>query len=71
MQRFIQEKNLTLFLKRLLAEQKDMDEERRQLIFTLLAEEETKSSASDPLYPVQYPVENRRAGFRVHWQRGP
>jgi hypothetical protein len=38
MQRFMQEKNLTLFLKRLLDEQKDMDEERRQVIYTLLAE---------------------------------
>ena len=71
MQRFIQEKNLTLFLRRLLAEQKDMDEERRQVILTLLAEEEAKSSASDSSYPVHYPVENRRAGFRVHWQREP
>ena len=70
MQRFIQEKNLALFLKRLLAEQKDMDEERRQVIVTLLAEERTKSGASDPSYPVQCPVESRRAGLRVHWQRG-
>jgi hypothetical protein len=71
MQRFIQAKNLTLFLKRLLAEQKDMDEERRQVIVTLLGEEEAKGSAPDPSYPVQCPVENCRAGFRVHWQRGP
>jgi hypothetical protein len=70
-QRFIREKNLKLFLKRLLAEQKDMDEARRQVIFTLLAEEEAKSSASDSSYPVQNPVENRRAGFRVHRQSGP
>jgi hypothetical protein len=56
MQRFIHEKNLTLFLRPLLAEQKDMDEERRQVILTLLTEEEAKSSASDSSYPVQYPV---------------
>jgi hypothetical protein len=67
MQRFIQEKNLTLFLRRLLAEQKNMDEERRQVIVTLLAEEEAKSSAPDLSYPVQYPVEDRRAGFRGRW----
>ena len=30
MQRFMQEKNLSLFLRRLLAEQKEMDEERRR-----------------------------------------
>jgi hypothetical protein len=42
MQRFMQEKNLSLFLRRLLAEQKEMDEERRQVIFELLAEEEAK-----------------------------
>jgi len=42
MQRFMQEKNLSLFLRRLLAEQKEMDEERRQVIFKLLAEEEAK-----------------------------
>lgn len=44
MQRFMQEKNLSLFLRRLLAEQKDMNEERRQVIFTLLAEEEAKDA---------------------------
>ena len=70
MQRFIQEKNPTLFLKRLLAEQKDMDEERRQVIVTLLAGERTKSGESDSSYPVQCPVENRHAAFRVRWQRG-
>jgi hypothetical protein len=43
MQRFMQEKNLSLFLKRLLAEQKEMDEERRQVIFKLLAEEKLSS----------------------------
>jgi len=42
MQRFIQDQNLTLFLRRLLAEQKDMDQERRQVIFKLLAEEEAR-----------------------------
>jgi hypothetical protein len=42
MQRFMQDKNLSLFLRRLLAEQKEMDEERRQVIFELLAEEEAK-----------------------------
>ena len=42
MQRFMQEKNLSLFLRRLLAEEKEMDEERRQVIFKLLAEEEAK-----------------------------
>ena len=42
MQRFMQEKNLLLFLRRLLAGQKEMDEERRQVIFKLLAEEEAK-----------------------------
>jgi hypothetical protein len=41
-QRFMEEKNLSLFLRRLLAEQKEMDEERRQVIFKLLAEEEAK-----------------------------
>lgn len=71
MQRFVQEKNLALFLKRLLAEQKDMDEERRQVIVTLLAEEELNSNAPDPSYPGQYPVENRRAVVRVYSQRGP
>jgi hypothetical protein len=54
MQRFMQEKNLTLFLKRLLDEQKDMDEERRQVIYTLLAERPAvlrpfKSSLTDRL----------------------
>ena len=44
MQRFMQEKNLSLFLRRLLAEQKEMDEERRQVIFKLLAEEEAKDA---------------------------
>ena len=44
MQRFMQEKNLSLFLRRLLAEQKEMDEERRQVIFMLLAEEEAKDA---------------------------
>ena len=39
MQRFIQEKNLRLFLRRLLAEQTDMHEERRQVILGLLVEE--------------------------------
>ncbi len=67
MQRFIQEKNLTLFLRRLLAEPKNMDEERRQVIVTLLAEEEAKSSAPDPSYPVQYPIEDRRDGFGGRW----
>jgi hypothetical protein len=66
MQRFIQEKNLTLFLRRFLAEQKNMNEER-QVIVTLLAEEEAKSSSPDLSYPVQYPVEDRRAGFRGRW----
>jgi hypothetical protein len=42
MQRFMQEKKLSLFLRRLLAEQKEMDEERRQVIIELLAEEEAK-----------------------------
>ncbi|HSP62276.1 MAG TPA: hypothetical protein VLQ90_04770 [Pyrinomonadaceae bacterium] len=37
---------LTLFLRRLLAEQKDMDERRRQVIFELLAEEEAKQQAA-------------------------
>ena len=40
MQHFMQDQNLTLFLRRLLAEQADMDEERRRVIFELLAEEE-------------------------------
>ena len=44
MQRFMEEKNLSLFLRRLLAEQKKMDEERRQVIFKLLAEEEAKDA---------------------------
>jgi hypothetical protein len=60
-----------LFLRRLLAEQGDMDEERRQVIFTLLAEEEAKSSAPDPSYPVQFPVEDRRTGFRSRWLKEP
>jgi len=42
MQRFMQEKNLSLFLRRLLADQKEMDQERLQVIFDLLAEEEAK-----------------------------
>ena len=46
MQRFMQEKNLTLFLRRLLAEQKDMDEERRQVISKLVAEEEAKNGTT-------------------------
>ena len=44
MQRFMQDKNLSLFLRRLLAGQKEMDEERRQVIFKLLAEEEAKDA---------------------------
>jgi len=44
MQRFMQEKNLSRFLRRLLAGQKEMDEERRQVIFKLLAEEEAKDA---------------------------
>jgi hypothetical protein len=48
MQRFMQEKNLSLFLRRLLAEQKEMDEERRQVIFELLAEEEAKVDRVSP-----------------------
>ena len=44
MQRFIQDKNLRLFLRRLLAQQKDMHEERRQVIFALLAEEEANDA---------------------------
>ena len=44
MQRFMQDKNLTLFLSRRLAEQKDMDQERRQVILKLLAEEEARVS---------------------------
>ena len=44
MQRFMQEKILSLFLRRLLAEQKEMDDERRQVIFKLLAEEEAKDA---------------------------
>lgn len=40
MQRFMQEKNISLFLKSLLAEHKQIEEERRQVIFELLAEEE-------------------------------
>jgi hypothetical protein len=39
MERFIHDHNLALFLRRLLAEQDDMNEERRQLILKLLAEE--------------------------------
>lgn len=62
MQRFMQEKNLTLFLRRLLAEQKDMDEERRQVISKLVAEEEAKSGTTDQPYPVQYRVDDRQAG---------
>jgi hypothetical protein len=48
MQRFMQEKNLSLFLRRLLAEQKEIDEERRQVIFELLAEEEAKVDRVSP-----------------------
>ncbi len=44
MQLFMQERNLSLFLRRLLAEQQEMDEERRQVIFKLLAEEEAKDA---------------------------
>jgi hypothetical protein len=44
MQRFMQEKILSLFLRRLLAEQKEMTEERRQVILKLLAEEEAKDA---------------------------
>ena len=65
MERFIHEQNLAHFLRRLLAEQKDMNEEWRQLILKLLADEETKDSTPDQSYPVQYPVDDRRAGFRV------
>ena len=43
MQRFMEEKNLSLYLRRLLAEQKEMDGERRQVILKLLAEEEAKA----------------------------
>ena len=41
MERFIHEQILGLF-RRLLAEKKDMNEERRQLILKLLADEESK-----------------------------
>ena len=41
MERFIHEQILGLF-RRLLAEKKDMNEERRQLILKLLADEELK-----------------------------
>lgn len=44
MQRFLQERNLSFFLRRLLAEQNDMDQERRQVILGLLAEEEVKDA---------------------------
>ena len=44
MQRFMQEKKLSLFLRRLLAEQKEVDEDRRQMIFKLLEEEEAKDA---------------------------
>jgi hypothetical protein len=44
MQRFLQERNLSFFLRRLLAEQNDMDQERRQAILGLLAEEEVKDA---------------------------
>jgi hypothetical protein len=70
MQRFIRDKNLTLFLRRLLAEQQNLDEERRQVILTLLAEEEAKSSVPGPSYPVQHAVEHRHAGARVGWKQG-
>jgi hypothetical protein len=49
MQRFMKGKNLSLSLRRLLAEQKEMDEERRQIIFKLLAEEEAKVDSSQPM----------------------
>ena len=56
MQRFMQDKNLSLFLRRLLAEQKEMDEERRQVIFELLAEEEAKvDRVSQPASFAVYP----------------
>lgn len=58
MQRFMQEKNLSLFLRRLLAEQQEMDEERRQVIFKLLAEEEAKDAidrVSQPDPVADYP----------------
>ena len=42
MQRFMEDKNLSHYLRRLLAEQKEIDEERRQVIFKLLSEEEAK-----------------------------
>jgi hypothetical protein len=44
MQRFMQDKKLSLFLKRLLAEQKEMDEKRRQVITELLAEDEANDT---------------------------
>jgi len=44
MQRFMQDKKLSLFLKRLLAEQKEMDEKRRQVIIELLAEDEANDT---------------------------
>jgi hypothetical protein len=43
-QRFIHDKNLAHFLRRLLAEQKNMNAERHQLILELLAEEEGKDA---------------------------
>jgi hypothetical protein len=56
MQRFMQDKNLSLFLRRLLAEQKEMDEERRQVIFDLLAKEEAKvDRGSQRLSEVDFP----------------
>lgn len=47
MQRFIQEKNLRPFLRRLLAEQTDMHEERRQVICGLLGEEEANNTVEE------------------------
>jgi hypothetical protein len=41
-ERFMRDQNLALFLRRLLAEQKDMNAERRQLILKLLADEEAE-----------------------------
>jgi hypothetical protein len=64
MQRFMQEKNLTLFLRRLLAEQKDMDEERRQVISKLVAEEEAKNGTTDQPYPtLRTPRGNSQKGW--------
>jgi hypothetical protein len=53
-ERFIHEQNLSLY-RRLLTEEKDMKDERRQLILKLLADEEAKDRGSEAASVGKFP----------------